>query len=303
MHLIRAATIVTPDPDAAAALYGRWLDYVVVERGEVADALAASWGAPGATGRRYAVCRPASGREVYLRFIQGEARDDYRPLRTYGWAAIELCVKDVHAVDARLQASPFEIIGPPAPLDGMPNIVAMQVEGPDREVAFLTEIQSPSFPDFDLPQAESLIDQLFILVLACSDLEAANLWLEGALKLRAGPTISLAYGVLSDAFGLPPDHKHTIATLSHGRDVFLEVDQYPPNAAPRARRDGDLPPGIAMATFHHPDFDALQGPWITAPHRPPGAIYGGGRCATMRGPDGALIEVVERLGKVPESEG
>jgi hypothetical protein len=269
---------------------------VVVELGEVPADLAASWGAPGAARRRYTVCRPASGRAVFLRFIEGDARNDYQPLRSYGWAAIELCVTDVRAVEARLQGSPFEIIGPPAALDGMPNIVAMQVKGPNGEVVFLTQILSPTFPDFDLPQADSLIDQLFILVLACSDLTAANAWLEGALSLQAGPPIALIYGVLSDAFGLAPDHKHTIATLSHGRNVFLEVDQYPQSAGPRARRAGDLPPGVAMATFLHPDFDSLDGPWITPPHMPSGAIYGGGRSATMLGPDGALIEVVEVLG-------
>jgi catechol 2,3-dioxygenase-like lactoylglutathione lyase family enzyme len=293
MHLIRAATLVTPDPDAAAALYGRWMDYSLVEEGEVTPELAASWGAPGSAGRRFTVCRPASGRAVYLRFVQGEAHPDYRALTTYGWAAIEICVQDVEAVNARLQASPFEIIGPPAPLDGMPNIVAMQVRGPDREVVFLTQILSPTFPEFDLPQAESLIDRLFILVLACSDLEGAKAWLAGALKLGAGPTIELAYGVLSDAFALPPDHKHAIATLSHGRDVFLEVDQYPAGAGPRSKRPGELAAGVAMATFVHPDFDDLSGPFIAAPHSPPGAIYGGARAATMLGPDGALIEVVE----------
>jgi len=293
MHLIRAATLVTPDPDAAAALYGRWMDYTVVERGEITPELAASWAARRGAGRRFTVCRPASEHAVYLRFVQGEAQPDYRPLRTYGWAAIEICVQDVEAVAARLAASPFEIIGPPAPLDGMPNIVAMQVQGPNGEVVFLTQILSPTFPDFDLPQAESLIDRLFILVLASSDLEGAKAWLAGALKLGAGPTIELAYGVLSDAFGLAPDHKHQIATLSHGRDVFLEVDQYPADAGPRPVRPGDLPPGVAMATFVHPDFDALQGPWITPPHSPPGVIYGGARAATMAGPDGVLIEIVE----------
>ena len=296
MHLIRAATLVTPDPEATAALYGRWMNYEVVERGEITPELAASWGATGAAGRRFTVCRSASGRDVYLRFVAGEASPDYRPLRTYGWAAIEICVQDVFGVDARLSASPFEIIGPPAPLDGMPNIVAMQVRGPDGEVVFLTQILSPTFPDFDLPQAQALIDRLFILVLACSDLQGAKAALAGALKLQAGPTIELAYGVLSDAFGLAPDHKHAIATLSHGRDVFLEVDQYPADAGPRARRPGELPPGVAMATFVHPDFDALEGPWIAAPQAPPGVIYGGARSATMIGPDGALIEVVERLG-------
>jgi catechol 2,3-dioxygenase-like lactoylglutathione lyase family enzyme len=290
---IRAATLVTPDPEAAAALYGQWMDYSLVERGEIAPELAASWGAAGAAGRRFTVCRPASGQPVYLRFVQGEAQPDYQPFRTYGWAAIEICVQDVEAVNTRMQASPFEIIGPPAPLDGMPNIVAMQVKGPDREIVFLTHILSPNFPEFDLPSAQSLIDRIFILVLGCSDMEGAKTWLEDALKLRAGATIELAYNVLSDAFGFAPDHKHAIATLSQGRNVFLEVDQYPPQASRRPQRPGDLPPGVALATFVHPDLDTLPGPWIVAPHTPAGAIYGGARAATMIGPDGVLIEVVE----------
>jgi catechol 2,3-dioxygenase-like lactoylglutathione lyase family enzyme len=293
MYPIRAATLVTPDPDAAAALYGQWMDYTLVERGEIAPELAASWGAPGAAGRRFTICRPASGLPVYLRFVQGEAPPEYEPFRTYGWAAIEICVQDVEAVNRRMQASPFEIIGPPAPLDGMPNIVAMQVQGPDREIVFLTHILSPNFPEFDLPSAQRLIDRLFILVLGCSDMEGAKAWFEGALKLRAGATIELAYNVLSDAFNLPPDHKHSIATLSQGRNVFLEVDQYPAEATPRPQHTGDLPPGVALATFVHPDLDTLEGPWIVPPHAPPGAIYGGARAATMKGPDGVLIEVVE----------
>jgi hypothetical protein len=269
------------------------MDYSLVERGEIAPELAASWGAAGAAGRRFTVCRPASGQPVYLRFVQGEAQPDYQPFRTYGWAAIEICVQDVGAVNTRMQASPFEIIGPPAPLDGMPNIVAMQVKGPDREIVFLTQILSPNFPEFDLPSAQSLIDRIFILVLGCSDMEGAKTWFEGALKLRAGATIELAYNVLSDAFGFAPDHKHAIATLSQGRNVFLEVDQYPPQASRRPQRPGDLPPGVALATLVHPDLDELPGPWIVAPHTPAGAIYGGARAATMIGPDGVLIEVVE----------
>jgi hypothetical protein len=48
-----------------------------------------------------------------------------------------------------------------------------------------------------------------------------------------------------------------------------------------------------MATFVHPNLDELEGSWIVPPHTPPGAIYGGARAATLRGPDGVLIEVVE----------
>ena len=294
MHLLRAATLITPDPHATAGLYGRWMGYELVEQGEVDTALADSWNAPAMAGRAYTVCRPASGAQVYLRFVQGEAPDGYRALRTFGWAAIEICVQDVLAVDARMQTSPFEIIGPPKPLDGLPTIFPMQVKGPDQEIVFLTEILG-DLPDYDLPRAGSLIDRLFILVLACSDLEASSRWLEQALGLQAGRAIELAYTVLSDAFGLPAEHKHKIATLTHGRDVFLEVDQYPAEATPRPKRSGELAPGVALATFRHPDFDALQGPWISPPARREGVICGGGRAGVMAGPDGVLVEVVEAL--------
>ena len=292
MQLLRAATLTTPDPAATAARYTRWLDYETVETGEVDATLAMSWGAPACAGRRYAVCRPDSGMDIHLRFVQGRAPSEYRPLRTYGWAAIELCVSDVLAVDARLKASPFEIIGPPKPLDGLPTIFPMQVKGPDQEIVFLTQVLG-DLPDYDLPRAASLVDHLFILVLACSDLEASSRWLEQALKLQGGRAIELAYGVLSDAFGLPPDHRHRIATLTHGRDVFLEVDQYPQAATVRPQTPGELPPGVAMATLRHPEFDALEGPWLAPPARRDGVIYGGRRAGVMIGPDGVRVEVVE----------
>ena len=292
MHLLRAATLVTSDPEDTAATYVRWMDYTVVERGEVPTDLAASWGAPGSAGRAYTVCRPKSGRDVYLRFVQGETPADYKPLRTYGWAAIEICVQDVLAVNTRMEASPFEIIGQPARLESLPTIFPMQVRGPDQEIVFLTQILG-DVPEYALPRAESLIDRLFILVLACSDIEASNRWLERALKLDAGRAIELPYTVLSDAFGLPADHRHKIATLTHGRDVFLEVDQYPPDATARTQHAGQLPPGIAMATLKHPNFTDLDGPWIHPPARREGVIYGDGRVGVMAGPDGVLVEVVE----------
>jgi hypothetical protein len=54
-----------------------------------------------------------------------------------------------------------------------------------------------------------------------------------------------------------------------------------------------LPPGCAVGTLWHPGFDSLPGPWITPPVNRDGPIYGGKRVATMRDPDGALIEMVE----------
>jgi hypothetical protein len=292
MKLLRAATLTVSDPKASAARYQKWFDYEVVEEGQVDGALAESWGAPGAAGRPFVTLRPASGAEVFIRFIEGPVPADYLPLRTYGWAAIEICVSDTWAVNTRLEASPFEIIGPPKELEGLPTILPMQVRGPDHEIVFLTQIRGDP-PEYDLPRAGSLIDKLFILVLACSDLAGSMRWFEEKMGLLGGRSLDLVYSVINQAFGFPADRKHLLSTMTHERDMFLELDQYPAETTVRPTAPGDLPPGIALVSFLHPDLAALPGPWLKPPAPQHGPIYAGRLAGTMAAPDGTLVEVVQ----------
>lgn len=294
MKLLRAATLTTPDPQATADRYVQWLDYAVVERGVLPADLAASWGCPASADKTYVVAQPASGADVFLRFVEGEGHPDYRPLRTFGWNAIEICVQDVLAVNKRMERSPFEIIGPPRELDGMPSIFPMQVKGPDDEIVYLTQIRG-DLPAYDLPRAASLIDKLFILVMGCSDMRASIAWFQDHIGLQFGREMDIVYTMLAQAYDLPVEQKHTIATGIHERDVFLEFDQYPEAATPRPGRPGELPPGIALCTLKHPDFDSVKGPWIAPPVRRDGVVYGGGRVGTLAAPDGTLVEIVEAL--------
>lgn len=292
MKLLRAATLTTKDAAASAQRYVHWLDYRVVEQGAVPAELAASWGAPASAGRAYAVLQPASGAEVFIRFVEGDVPADYAPLRTYGWAAIEICVQDTLAVNARMEASPFEIIGPPKQLDGLPAIFPMQVRGPDDEIVYLTQIRS-DLPDYDLPRAASLIDKLFILVMACSDMGASMRWFDQTLGIKAGREMEIVYSMINKAFGMADDAKHRLATGIHERDCFLEFDQYPANATVRPGAADALPPGIAMTSLLHPAFDAIAGHWIRPPAAQDGPIYGGRRAGVLRAPDGTLVEVIE----------
>jgi len=286
MRLLRAATIVTPDPDAAARRYQEWFGYTQVEAGDIAPALAESWDAPAMAGRPYTVIAPASGTPVYLRLVAGQTPPDYRPLRSFGWAAIELCVRDVLAVNASLQNSPFAIIGPPKALDGAPAIWPMQVQGPDGEVIFLTEIRGDE-PGARLPRAATDVDCLFIAVLACRDIAATRAWFDEKLGLRGGPDFSLAYTTLSRAFGLPATHQHRIAVLAHEEDAFLQLDQYPPEAVQRPLTAGELPPGIAMLSFFGPSPRA-DGELHA------GVIYEGRPSEVWQTPEGGLLEVIRQ---------
>ncbi len=292
MNLLRAATLTVADPEATAARYGQWLDYAVVERGRVDPDLAASWGAPASADREMVICRPASGAHVFLRFIQGDPPADYRPLRTFGWAALELCVSDTLAVAERMATSPFEVIGPPRELDGMPEIFPMQVRGPDNEIVYLTQIRSQP-QGVRLAQAQSLIDRLFILVLASADLAATRAWFAERLGLTVHGEVAIRYTMISKAFDLPPETKHAIATAGHDIDTFLEFDQYPAGATVRPCGPDQLAPGIAVATLLHPNLDAVTAPFATPPSVREGAIYGGRRYGVVRTPDDALVELVE----------
>jgi hypothetical protein len=294
VNLLRAATLTVANVANSAQRYADWLDYQQVEGGLLDADLAASWGAPAAAGRAFAICRPASGADVFIRFVQGDPPADYRPLRSFGWAALEICVSDTLAVDLRMQDSPFEVIGPPRELDGMPQIFPMQVRGPDDEIVYLTQIRGQP-PGARLPAARSLIDRLFIMVLASADLDETRRWFAESLGLTVQPEVSLRYTMLSKAFDLPPDTQHRIATGGHDVDVFLEFDQYPPQASERFCRPGGLPPGIAMVTLEHPDLSAVLAPWLIPPSPRQGCVYQGRAQGVVRAPGGALVELVAQV--------
>ena len=293
MKMLRCATLVVRDAGASARTYEDWLDYRTVESGQVPGALAEAWGAPGTAGAAYAVLGPASGRDTYIRLVEQPPVPGYAPLRTYGWNATEVCVQDVLAVNARMtkEGSPFAVIGPPREIEGLDAIYPMQVRGPDDEILYFTQIRS-DLPAYTLPRASVPIDQVFIMVAGCSDLDASMAWFREAVGLQDGRQMDIVYTMLAGAYGTDPEALHTIATMIDGDDVFLELDQYPEAATDRPRREGMLPPGVALTTFKTDRLGEMSG-WITPPEAREGPVYAGKRAGTLRGPDGILAEVVE----------
>lgn len=292
LPMLRCATMTVADVDATVARYARWLDYRTIERGVVEPELAASWGAPAAHGRPWALCAPASGAPVFLRFVAHYPVPDYRPITSFGWAATELCVTDVAAVHRRLAASPFAVIGPPTPIGGLPTIRPMQVRGPDADTIYLTEILTED-PAEGLPVPQSLVDHLFILVLACRDMATSTQWFRETLGLAVSEPVSIRYSMINKAFDLPADTRHAIATASFGGRILLEFDEYPDGATDRPALPGALPPGVSIGTLWHPDFHRLRVKWILPPVRRKGALYDGRLTGTIRTPEGALVEVID----------
>jgi hypothetical protein len=291
---LRGATFTVRDAAAAAERFGGGLGYLTVETGRVDTDLARSWKAPQSAGRAYALCQPASGADVYIRFVEGPTDPAPPPFRTWGWAAAELCVQDVVSTHAHLSASPFEILGAPERLPAIPTIFPMQIKGPDEDVIYLTEILTDR-PDSGLPKARVAVDRPFILVLGCRDLSETAAWFGARLNLDIGPPLDFAYELINSAFALPAGTRHRLATARTGGAVCLEFDQLPAAATPRPGGHDTLPPGMAIGALAVDDFDVLRLDWTVPPWRPEGKLYAGGRLGVARTPDGALLEVIERL--------
>ena len=289
---ILGGVVSTPDLAAALADYHGTLGLEIAEQGTLDADLAASWGCPKSAGAPYALLQPQSGAHCFIRLVEAPLPDDFKPTRTFGWAAYELTVQDVFGWPARLKDSGFDIIGPPKALEGMPAFIPMQVTGRGREMIYLNQV-SDNMPNSDLTKAASLTDHIFIVILATPDREASLAWYRDALNLDISSSYTLAYSMINKAFGLPDDYRTTITMVQKDRLPIVEVDDYPVDATARQGDPEMLPPGNAMITLAVYDLDALSVEFIAPPVRRDGPLYDGRRTATVRGFAGERIELVE----------
>ena len=288
------ATMGAPDLAAFETAYVDWLGYRVRERGTIAADLAASWGLPAMAGRPYLVLTSEGADDVHIRAVETAAVPGYRPLTTFGWNACEIIVDDVHAMAARLAASPFIRLDGPNPLQFMPSIHAMQLVGPAGEVLYLT-CETGDRAASILPSPRAAIDRPFILVVAGADFERMVGWYRDRFDLRPRPIRDAKVGIVQRAQGLAADAMMKLTTLGLADHGFLiELDGYPATCASRDAVPGMLPPGNAMASFEVDDIALVADVAIGPPVLRDGAAYGGRLCCAAIGVAGELVEFVER---------
>lgn len=282
-----------PDLEAGVRGYTGSLGLRLAEQGLLAPDLAASWGCPASTGARYATLYPQAGDDFAIRLVEQPLRADFVPVTTFGWAAFELTVADVFALAERLDPEYFRIIGPPKPVANLePAFIPMQVLGPGGEMLYCNQVLR-DMPGFELPLARCMVDRAFIVVLAARNRVDSLAWYAEALGLDISESYTIPYSMINKAFGLPDDYLTTITMLAKGSMPIVEVDDYPTAATERRCDPGRLPPGNALVTLVADDLSALKADWIAAPRSYGGCFYAGRPAATVRGPSGELIELVQ----------
>jgi catechol 2,3-dioxygenase-like lactoylglutathione lyase family enzyme len=287
---ILAVTLNVPDLPGTIAAYERHLGYRVVADGALGREVARGWGRPALAARRAVTMEPASGADTWLRLVQGPSYPDYAPLACSGWNAAELVVEDVDALARGLGGSPFRIVGPPADLSFSADIRAMQVAGPAQELLYLTQIKAP-LPQFDTPRASSFVDRVFIVILGGPSLAAIQDFYHQRFGLPRAPVMTSAVSTLSARYGLPADHRHSIAALALAGQCYIEADEMPAGVAARPCLPGELPPGIALVTFEVDHLPAAAGIVAGQAPAPP---YGGRPACLCVGAAGELVELVAR---------
>jgi catechol 2,3-dioxygenase-like lactoylglutathione lyase family enzyme len=289
---ILGGVVTTPDLDAALTDYAGCLGLTLVERGPLTHDLAESWACPASAGGDMAVLRPQSGAPCFIRLVEQPLPPDFVPTTTFGWASYELTCQDVFSWPQRIAGSGFEIVGPPREIEGLPYFVAMQVHGRGKEMLYFNETRDNT-PTSDLPFAASPMDHIFIVILATPDRAAAVAWYRDRLGLDEGGTYTIEYSMINNAFALPAGTQSSLTMIQNQRMPIVEIDDYPAQATLRPILPGSLPPGNALVTLAVERLDALNLDFIAPPVARDGALYDGRRTATVRGPAGELLELIE----------
>jgi catechol 2,3-dioxygenase-like lactoylglutathione lyase family enzyme len=291
LSAIVAVTLFVPDLDAARRAYVQTLAYETVEEGRVDPGSAATWGDGRLAGRETAVLRPASGEAVYIRLVESDA-PPRAPLKTLGWNATEILVEDPPALERRLDGSPFRVIGPSAPLDFNPAVVAMQALGPAGELLYFTRIPAGK-SKFNLGSATSFVDRVFIVVLGVHDIRRTLDFYATTFGLEVTDPAPSRVGVLAAAWNLPAEQTFPLAIVRLPARFLIEVDEYPAAATAHDAGAAGPPAGMAMVSFSVDSLEPYLGLLVAAPRVLQGPPYGGRRAGVMRGPSGEYLELIE----------
>jgi catechol 2,3-dioxygenase-like lactoylglutathione lyase family enzyme len=315
LRSIEIATHCVPGLNACIPVYRDLLGYRVVDQGRLPASLIAAWATPSMLGMPYALLQPASGADVYLRFIETGNSGGYWPPVTQGWIATELLTTDPDGVLEKLRGgclpkqhpgrnkegnegefagSMFTHIGGPLDLYSSPKSArALQMAGPSGELMYFTRIL-PGGSRFGLHGAKSFVDRPFIMVVGGTSLADIEAFYGDVLGLRIWTQEPYRITQMSRVLGLPPQTAYPISLARiPGRSFLLELEELPHYIERRTVPAGQLPEGLAMVSFASASLAELRLDYRAAPCPIALPPYNGRKAAVIEGPAGEWLELIE----------
>ena len=291
---IAIVTVMVKSLEITELVYQSELSYKLIHKGVVSEDMASGWGTKNITGRPFLLMGPTNNEAVYLRFIESEEFDkNFRSLKTFGWNAIEILVRDTEKIFLTLKDSQyFRIVGKPVYISDEKSIKAMQVLGPSNELIYFTSIEKPEKTGLMIKEASTEIDRIFILILGVDNIESLRRYYSEKFNIVTSDPAPYRIRTLSNEHGLPIETKFPLSIAKLSDKSLIEIDEYPKASISRETKANELPPGIAMVSFY---VDSIPNnlPFIspvTANKEPP---YNNRKSAVIRGAVGELIEIIE----------
>ena len=291
---IAIVTVMVKSLEITELVYQNELSYKLIHKGVVSEDMASGWGTKNITGRPFLLMGPTNNEAVYLRFIESEEFDkNFRSLKTFGWNAIEILVRDTEKIFLTLKDSQyFRIVGKPVYISDEKSIKAMQVLGPSNELIYFTSIEKPEKTGLMIKEASTEIDRIFILILGVDNIESLRRYYSEKFNIVTSDPAPYRIRTLSNELGLPIETKFPLSIAKLSDKSLIEIDEYPKASIYRETKANELPPGIAMVSFY---VDSIPNnlPFIspvTANKEPP---YNNRKSAVIRGAVGELIEIIE----------
>ncbi len=306
LRSIEIATHCVPDLNACIPVYRDQLDYQLIDKGKLPESLAAAWATPDMSGMSYVLLQPASGAEVYLRFIETGNTGGYWPPVTQGWIATEILTTDPDAVLEKLRGqnkgenqgenkgTGFTHIGGPADLYPSPKSArALQMAGPAGELMYFTRIL-PGGSRYGLHGAKSFVDRPFIMVVGGTSMADIHAFYGDVLGLRIFPPEPYTIGQMSRVLGLGPRTPYPVSLARiPGRSFLLELEELPSYIERRTVPEGRLPEGLAMVSFKSAPLTELNLDYRAEPRTIDLPPYHGRKVAVIEGPAGEWLELID----------
>jgi catechol 2,3-dioxygenase-like lactoylglutathione lyase family enzyme len=302
LRRIEIATNCVPDLQACLSAYSNLLDYRIVEQGHLPESLTDIWGTPKMVGMPYGLLQPASGADVYLRFIETGNPGGFWPPVTQGWLSTEILATDPDALLTKLtqesDSAPtrarFTHVSGPIDLYPSPKSArALQMAGPAGELMYFTRIL-PGGSRFGLHGAKYFVDRPFIIMLGGASIADLEAFYGDALGLRIWPQEPFQIRQMSKALELPVETTYPISMARiPGRSFMLELEELPSNVERRAVPDGQLPEGLAMISFSSVPLNQLKLNYRATPRTIDLLPYDGRQVAVVEGPAGEWLELID----------
>ncbi len=291
---IAIVTVMVKSLEITELLYQSELSYKLIHKGVVSEDMASGWGTKNIAGRPFLLMGPTNNEAVYLRFIESEEFDkNFRSLKTFGWNAIEILVRDTEKIFLTMKDSQyFRIVGKPVYISDEKSIKAMQVLGPSNELIYFTSIEKPEKTGLMIKEASTEIDRIFIMILGVDNIESLRRYYSEKFNIVTSDPTPYRIRTLSNEHGLPIETKFPLSIAKLSDKSLIEIDEYPKASIYRENKANELPPAIAMVSFY---VDSIPNnlPFIspvTANKEPP---YNNRKSAVIRGAVGELIEIIE----------